>query len=402
MRWKQIAVVVSLAVTALLFANGCLIDWLIEDSAGRRITELYTPYVIKCEDHDGDLELQVYNINADGSLSPAQSRLNGEDCDESEPDTVRGSTMSPTLIASSSTGSSSVEGREAAGERTAFQDWYGAFSPIPGVPSFPDTTPTVTPDCTPGTSFYMVNHLSSTVSRIETCPLRAARRINVGSNPLQLALTPDAGTLVVTRYDSRVVFIDTATDTVTDSVSTLGLFPNGIAISPDGATAYITNFNDSNAQVFEMDLATHQIGRKVLTQGFPKSVFLTPDGQQLWVNYYGSSTISIIDTLTMTIATQIDPGGQADTGLAFNATGTRAYIAVISGSLAVYDTATLQRIASIPTATWPGDVVITPDGSRVYVGSWIAPVTTVIDTRTNQVISSSPTGPGGMGMMFFH
>ena len=401
MKWTQLVVVLSLAVAALCFSSGCT-DLAVDPDA-TILGEIAPGRLVLCADG----EIQVYQVHpfAAGVMFPASSSLNGEDCSESAGDPFRPHTMSPPVTTSSPSTSLSAgeDGRRLAeNARTAIQDQYGFLAPLPGQPFFARSGPRIQTACTPNTSIYMVNHRRSTVTRLNTCPLAVGRRITVGSNPLQVALTPDARTLLVTRFDNALVFVDTATDTVQHTMLLPGLFPNGVAVSPDGRLAYVTNFLDARSQLFVVDLAQRQIVGSVNLPNFPKSVFLTPDGSQAWVTHWRSSNISIVDTVSLTTSTQVNAGGTADNGLAFNPTGTRAYIAVRPNSLAVMDTATLTPVARITVGDGPGDVVVSPEGTLVIVKSTLSPTVSFVDARTNRVIASgSVRRAGGMGIMLF-
>ena len=71
-------------------------------------------------------------------------------------------------------------------------------------------------------------------------------------------MTPDGSTLLVSCYDSKVVWIDTNTDTITNTLSSSTFLGAGIAVSPDGSTAYVTNYNDvsPNPSIVVIDMAS--------------------------------------------------------------------------------------------------------------------------------------------------
>jgi len=204
-----------------------------------------------------------------------------------------------------------------------------------------------------------------------------------------VALTPDGRTLLVTLYDGAIVFVDTSSDRVIATMNTGSLHPNGIAISPDGTRAYVANYFNIDAQIFVVDIASRTIVGSVSTSAYPKSVFLTPDGSQLWVLSYRSFGVTIIDTLSLTISGGINTGGQADIGMAFDPSGTLAYIGT-GNQLMVVDTATLDEVARINLGWFPSDVAVSPDGSRVLVNSWTNGSLAVIDARTNKVLQMTP------------
>src|SRR5262249_2813532 len=146
---------------------------------------------------------------------------------------------------------------------------------------------------------------------------------------LQVDVTQDGTTAAVTGFDSQVFFVDLATNTLKQTVlldSTLN--PDGIALSLDGTRAYITSFNTGspNPVVLVMDLtqASKPIIAQIPTITYPQGATLTPDGSQLWITSPLSFAMAVIDTQTNTNITNLAIA--ATTDVAFNSTGTRAYI----------------------------------------------------------------------------
>src|SRR5215475_5385921 len=84
--------------------------------------------------------------------------------------------------------------------------------------------------------------------------------IPVTSNPLQVDFTPDGSLALVTSYDSAISFIDMTTNKVVKTlVTSPDVHPSGIAISPDGSRAYVTNFFLINPSVLVIDIASRSI-----------------------------------------------------------------------------------------------------------------------------------------------
>ena len=114
--------------------------------------------------------------------------------------------------------------------------------------------------------------------------------------------------------------------------------------------------------------------------------------------------MSVIDLLTNTTLAQ--PPVESPWSVAFNRTGTRAYITsapqVRNGTVEVYDANTYVRIASIPVGFLPHAVSVSPSGRHVFVvNSWTGGSIMQISTATNTVIRTIPMGdyPGGLGMV---
>ncbi|HLG99893.1 MAG TPA: YncE family protein [Bryobacteraceae bacterium] len=174
---------------------------------------------------------------------------------------------------------------------------------------------------------FQVNNDNATVNRIGTCPFQAKATIPVAGHPLQIAFTPDGKTMLVTSLDNAVNFINPSTNTVTFTLSTGSMHPNGLAITPDGAFAYFTNFvSTSDTSISKIDLTTHAIVQTIPALApYAQNVVLSPDGAQLWVTYPYSNSVQVLDTLTNAQIAVFSIQGPR--GIAFNSKGTKAYIA---------------------------------------------------------------------------
>jgi YVTN family beta-propeller protein len=406
---KEHILAFALAAVALFSGAGCGPPGsLLSHSAGSNIlTDFEYGYIVRCvpDEVKGGV-LQAYAVGADGSLSPVTNNVNGEECSPSSGDDARPNTISAPQTSTNAPAAASSPIHSAASTPAGtpqFQDQYPLLGPLPFLPGFSSMLLASYPpaQCTPNTGVYMTNHLSSTVTHYSTCPLSVRNTIQVPANPEQLAITPDGSTLIVTCYGNAIVFINTATDAILTTLNVSG-YPNGLAISPDGTTAYVTSYFNINPLIYTINIASRTITAMTQVSSYPKSIFLTPDGLQAWVLFYQSSTIYVFDTLSMTVVSTLNAGGLADTTMAFNPTGTRAYVAVASNQMVVFDTSTLAQIASVTVGQLPSDVYVTPDGTRAYVQSQQDSFISYINLTTNTLIANYPvTGPG-MGFQIFH
>jgi DNA-binding beta-propeller fold protein YncE len=93
-----------------------------------------------------------------------------------------------------------------------------------------------------------------------------------------------SSTAVVTSYDSAINFINTSTNIATIVNIDSSLHPCGVAITPDGSTAYITNLYDVGTSVLVVDIASQSIVAMIpMGYYYPENVSITPDGSQAWV-----------------------------------------------------------------------------------------------------------------------
>ena len=99
--------------------------------------------------------------------------------------------------------------------------------------------------------------------------------------------------------------IDTATNTAGTAI-TVGSAPRGVAITPDGKTAYVTN--DGSGSVTPIDTATNTAGTAIAVGRSPFGVAITPDGKTAYVANFNSGSVTPIDTATNTPGTPIAVG----------------------------------------------------------------------------------------------
>jgi YVTN family beta-propeller protein len=166
--------------------------------------------------------------------------------------------------------------------------------------------------------------------------------------------------------------------------------------------AYITNSGSNNVSV--IDTATNSVIGSPITVGtFPKGVEVTPDGSKVYVGNQNSDNVSVINTATDMVIVTI-PLGATPNGVAVTPDGSKVYVSVGSPSNAVLviSTATNMVIGSpISVGGDPYGVAVTPDGSKVYVANDGDGTVSVIATATNTVIGSPiavGTGPTGVAV----
>jgi YVTN family beta-propeller protein len=108
-----------------------------------------------------------------------------------------------------------------------------------------------------GTKAYVANGSGSSVSVIDTATNTVAATISVGLNPYGLAVSPTGKRLYVTH--DVAAGIVTAINTVTNSVEatvSVGSIPQGVSFNPAGTRAYTVNLNSSTLSVINTETNT--------------------------------------------------------------------------------------------------------------------------------------------------
>ncbi|MHC8294671.1 beta-propeller fold lactonase family protein [Pseudomonas sp. LB3P58] len=226
-----------------------------------------------------------------------------------------------------------------------------------------------------------------------------------GSGPRDF-ITDDVGRLSVSRVKGALIpgsyslsatsgaQVANATVTVTGlgpvGSIPVGNIPVGIAVSPDGTRAYVCNHASHSVSVIET--ATNRVLTNISVGTSPTGIAVSPDGTRAYVSNQGSDTVSVIKTATNQVLTTIRVGNNP-TGVAVSPDGTRAYVCIYgSHTVSVIDTATARVLTTIPVGTYPHGIAVSPDGTRIYVNNYGSHTVSVIDTATNQVLTNIPVG----------
>ncbi len=146
-----------------------------------------------------------------------------------------------------------------------------------------------------------------------------------------------------------------------------GYLPYDLVVTPDDATAFVSVWNA--AAVLPVNLDTGEVGRPIPVGKNPEGVALSPDGATLVVADSDSDSLSILDvglrerTARVFLAGERALRGSAPSAGTFDASGERFYV-VASGDNAidVFETSSWTRLGRVPTTWYPTDVATLPDG----------------------------------------
>jgi YVTN family beta-propeller protein len=197
---------------------------------------------------------------------------------------------------------------------------------------------------------------------------------------------PDA--FVTNRHDSTVSVINNCAQVIATH-----LVPGatGVAVSPGGATYYVTSA--TNAGLWVVDTATERNLAIIVPISTPTGVAVRPDGSIVYVADGPSDTVSVVSTATNMVTDTI-PLGRDASGIAVSPDGSAVYVTSSkSDSVSVISTNTDMVTATTPVGAPATGVAVSPDGSVAYVMSDDGTVTT-IDTTDNQPLGAF-TGAGG-------
>jgi DNA-binding beta-propeller fold protein YncE len=157
-----------------------------------------------------------------------------------------------------------------------------------------------------GDRVYTANIPEGTVSALATFGADSARAIAVGRQPEGIAVTPDGREVWVgSNRDSTVLVVDVARGVATDTLRGFGM-PYRIVVSPDGATAVISDPVRAEVRVVSVRdrKARHTIAvpadslvatAEVPGSPSPEGVAISRDSRWAFVTLQGRNRVATID-----------------------------------------------------------------------------------------------------------
>jgi len=159
-----------------------------------------------------------------------------------------------------------------------------------------------------------------------------------------------------------------------------GALPNpgyaGLAFSQGGGTLYVSYAQNGN--VYVVDTATNTIKSTINLGGSPGAMTVSPDGKSLLVAQspnVDSNSVWVINTSTNTLDTTISVGN-GPFGVAFNPNPGLPYAYVTNSNdstVSIIDTSTWKVTGTFASGAGKDDtlgIVVTPDGSQVYLANY--------------------------------
>ena len=194
--------------------------------------------------------------------------------------------------------------------------------------------------------------------------------ITVGLAPASLAITPNGDWVYTINYQTGVADGTMSVISTSDNTSTVNAMsglsgPFGIAITPDGLTACVTNFGSNNftpigttLSIISLSAPTAPVITDTINLGIqPSGVAITPDGKWVYVSNY--------NTLYTIITGGEDP---SYSGLTAG-----------QGTVTAINLETLEVSPdNIFVGQSPDFIAIYPNGSNALVSNWTSNTVSVI------------------------
>jgi YVTN family beta-propeller protein len=274
--------------------------------------------------------------------------------------------------------------------------------PAPPVPASPavlaaipvGSVPTLLAVAPDGAHVYAASDGSLTV--IDTAANAVAATLRTPPNATGIAVAPDGSLVyVASLFSTDLTVLRTATNTLAPPIPLFlerlrGGF-SWLALTPDGATAYVANQVNKALAVIALPSGR---GTALMPDIAPADVAIAPGGATLYLA--GCKPICTPGFVqTFDIPSQRFTGEVAIDGRPYRVAvapdGARVYTANLSGpSVSVIDTASRRVVATVPVPVQPTGLAVSPDSATVWVASQTGGTLSALDAATNRVRAGLP------------
>jgi len=238
--------------------------------------------------------------------------------------------------------------------------------------------------------------------------------------PVEMAFSPDGTTAWVSNYsmyganfgpegkdscspgdgtdESYLYRIDVATTTITNVIP-VGAVPKYVAATPDGKRVLVTNWCTWDLSV--IDTTTNaQVTRIKLGGSYPRGIVVSPDSTTAYVAVMGSDKIVTVDLASFAVAKFASPG-DSPRHLVRSPDGEFIYVTNNrTGNVVKLDRVTGKTLGSVATGSEPRSMTIAPDGEAVYVVNYESGTMTKVRTSDMTIMQSVKTDRHPIGITY--
>lgn len=229
----------------------------------------------------------------------------------------------------------------------------------------------------------VTNQTGDTLSVVRLADMTQVAEIAIGGKPAGVAMSPDGLTAYVTSPEGRMLnVIDVAARTVVARLEA-GSGPLGVAVNPVSGAVYVADWYRHRIRAFDpggRGPAGLKAAGEVEVGRSPSGLAVTPDGRHLLSADRDSDRVSVVDTRTLAVTGTVAVG-QRPFGVTISGDGRRAYTANVgSNDVTVIDIAGLSVIGRVPVGRRPYAVALA--AGRAFVTDQHAASVTVFDVAS--------------------
>ncbi len=184
------------------------------------------------------------------------------------------------------------------------------------------------------------------------------RKIKVGSDPEQLALSKDGKQLYVSNEDVGTATVLNITSGKVEHIIPVSREPEGVTTSPDGKFFYV--MCESEGEIYVVDAQAYRVIAHFKVGGRPRSAAFLPDGSKAFVPSESAGQLHVIDSVKHAVLKTIAlPAGSRPMCVQVSRDGKKVYVSTgRSGTVCVVDANSYEILNTIKVGKRPWGIAI--------------------------------------------
>lgn len=237
---------------------------------------------------------------------------------------------------------------------------------------------------------FVTQQDANAVARFALGSFAPSAPVPVGGDPGDLVFTRDGSTAMVSNFfDGTVQVLDAVTGATRRTIHLNPTNAYRLALSPNDARLYVTS---TNGFLYAVDPSGDSATTSVYLGGPLQGIALDRRGNWLIVSS-ANGGLWRVNACTLAIAASATLPSSGAQDVAISADESSVYVANERGYVAVLDFAALAPIRTLSMGTLqPFGLVVTPDGSQLYVTSPVTGQVAIVNPVTGAIIQTLAVG----------
>jgi YVTN family beta-propeller protein len=243
----------------------------------------------------------------------------------------------------------------------------------------------------------VMNSADDTISILSTKTYEETSRVNIGRGPHHFTVSPDRKDLIIGNTTSNeLVMLDPATGAIKRRVQNIA-DPYQLGFSPNHKWFVTTALRLNRVDIYSG--ADMKLVKRVPLPDMPSHLAYSPDSRQVFITLQGNDKVAAIDLETQAVRWTALVGSQP-AGIWWSPAG-QLWVGIMGKDyVAILDPKDGKVVGKIVTGKGAHQVFPSPDGKIAYISNRVSGTITLVDVKTQKVLSSFAAAGGPDCMEF--
>lgn len=231
----------------------------------------------------------------------------------------------------------------------------------------------------------------NTVSIVDVAARKRVGEISLGDyrRPHGIDLDPKTGHVLVScELPDQLLVLDPIRRRVVKTYDTKGKTAHMVKLGPKGEWAYVSN--SSSATVAAIELSSGKV-KLIPAAERPEGSALSPDGKRLYVVNREAARITVIDTVTQSVAGEIRTGNGPVRVQVTPDGSTVIYALMHDKAIGFADAVTGKETARVPLGGNPVSLNLSPDGKLAFASAQDIQTVYVVSVKDHKIVREIKT-----------